>query len=76
MSFVLSLRMAGAEGLTGDIRDVVHRASANVGEIVKIPDTLAGQLSEALTARTSEEVLRVRRRERTVPTDVLALHLG
>jgi len=76
MPFVLSFSMTGAEGLTGDIRNVVRRASANVGEIVEIPETLAEQLTEELTSRTSEELLRVRRRERTVPTDVLALHLG
>ncbi len=76
MSFVLSFQMAVAEGLTGNIRNVVRRANANVGEIVEIPETLAGELSEELTARSEEELLRVRKRERSVPSNVLALHLG
>lgn len=76
MSLILSLRMTGVTGLTTDIRSVVQRASAQVGQVVEIPEAVADRVGNELTAQAVAHVIEVRRRERSVPADVLALHLG
>jgi hypothetical protein len=76
MSVLLSLRTPSVDGLTSGIRDLVRQASANQGQVVAIPESVAGALNDKLTADSSGELLEVRRRERSVPADVLALHLG
>lgn len=68
--------MTGVDGLTTAVRSVVLEASSKVGEVVPVPDPVADRLSEELTAQTAATLLEVRRRERSVPADVLALHLG
>jgi hypothetical protein len=76
MSLILSLRMTGVAGLTTDLRSVVQRASAQVGQVVEIPEAVADRVGNELTAQAVADVIEVRRRERSVPADVLALHLG
>lgn len=76
MSLVLSLKMAGVQGLTEDLRTVVRLASEHVGRAVEIPPALAGRMGNELTAQVIDDVLEARRAERSVPADVLALHLG
>jgi hypothetical protein len=76
MSLVLSLRVEGTEGLTSNIRDVVRQASAQPGTVFEVEKVLAERVCEELTARTVPELVQVRKRERSLPPQVLALHLG
>lgn len=69
-------KAAGIDDLTSSVRDVVRHASGKVGEVVPIPDEVAGQLNDQITAQTAARVLEVRRRERSIPADVLAIRLG
>jgi hypothetical protein len=75
MSLVLSLQV-GAGSLTTDLRDVVRRASSQVGQAVPIPVAVANRISDEVTAQAVADVLEIRRRERSVPPEVLALHIG
>jgi hypothetical protein len=76
MSLVLSLRVEGTEGLSRNIRDVVRQASANPGTLFEVEKVVSERLCEELTAKTAPELVQVRKRERSLPPQVLALHLG
>jgi hypothetical protein len=69
------LKATGVDHLTATVRDIVREASARVGEVVTMPNDVAGQLNDEMTAKTAARVLEVRRRERSIPADVLAIRL-
>lgn len=70
------LKSTGFDDLTASVRDVVREASGRVGNVVTMPSDVAGQLSDQMIAQSAARVLEVRRRERSVPADVLAIRLG
>lgn len=70
------LKASVIDGLTSHVRNVVFEACGKVGEIVPIPDDVAGQINDQMTLDTAARVLEVRRRERSVPADVLAIRLA
>ena len=76
MSLVLSLELKGAEGLTTSIRDVVRQASSHPGMVVEVERGVAEQLCDELTAKTAAELWEVRRRERSLPPQVLGFQFG
>lgn len=76
MSLVLSLELKGAEGLTSNIRDVVRQASARPGTVFEVEKVVAERLCEELTAKTAAELVEVRKRERSLPPQVLAFQFG
>jgi hypothetical protein len=70
------LKSTGFDDLTATVRDVVREASGKVGDVVTMPSDVAGQLTHQMNAQSAAHVLEVRRHERSIPADVLAIRLG
>lgn len=59
-----------------ELHAFLSNAGARVGEIVTMNEQLAERLDDEVPARSADDLLQLRKRERAIPADILALHLG
>jgi hypothetical protein len=72
MTQAQSVQTNASGDIVNELQRVMREAVSSPGQPVSIPSQLAGQL----ISHSSVGVLEIRKRERALPADLLALHLG
>lgn len=76
MAFVRASQSTSLDSLTMELHAFLSNAGTRVGEVVTMNEQLAERLDDEVPARSADDLLQLRKRERAIPADILALHLG
>ena len=76
MSSNFSLQGCGAVAVSEELRELLRKAYEMHGKTVEIPAKAVGNSCSDLSSRTTDEILEIRRQERTISSQTLGLRFA